>query len=61
MTSSMSNLAMQEIGALYDMANRTQDNDSQLVSIVYCILDKVAEHQMSYVVRVAPAHMGIHP
>ena len=53
--------SMIDIDALYKLAVDMKDDQSQLVSIVYLILDHLAEHQMSYVAHVPSPNMGIHP
>ena len=57
----MSIVAKADIDVLYTMATQMKEDDSQLVSIVYRMLDKIAEHQMSYTTRCPSIHMGIHP
>ena len=57
----MSIVAKADIDVLYTMATQMKEDDSQLVSIVYRMLDKIAEHQMSYTARCPSIHMGIHP
>ena len=47
--------------ALYKLAVEMKEDKSQLVSIVYRILDSLAAQDMSYVARVPPPNMGIHP
>ena len=61
MASMSSNAAKKDIDVLYIKGIQMKDDDSQLVAIVYRLLDLMAEASMSYVVHVRPPHMGIHP